>query len=199
LIALFLIGIRIYEFILFQSYLTRSYSPDFTFEDVAYSPNPDLTELIFIAINFVILIVLLIAVGSLSAYQLYLALYNMTTIESYEWDRLNNMHIEAEFPWNIGAYKNYQSLFGKLWLFWWIPKSALTDGINWEKNKTSEFEWPPKEYYLIKKGHMSSDGELLIKEITPEEREAMIYDSDVSYASSDDEPLELLQNKFKSQ
>lgn len=122
----------------------------------------------------------------------------MTTIESYEFDSLRNMHIEAEFPWNIGIYRNYQSLFGRLWLLWWLPKSTMTDGVNWEKNENSEYEWPPKEYYLIKKGHMSSDGEMLIKEITAEEREAMIYDSDVSYVSSDDEPLEFIQSKFKN-
>lgn len=151
------------------------------------------------AINFVILLILLLAVGSLAGYQLYLALYNMTTIETYEYESLRNMHITAEFPWNIGAYRNYQSLFGRLLLFWWLPKSATTDGTNWEKNDLSEYEWPPKEYYLIKKGHMSRDGEMLIKELTPEEREAMIYESDVSYYSSDDEPLDIVQSKFKRQ
>jgi hypothetical protein len=123
----------------------------------------------------------------------------MTTIETYEYESLNNMRITAEFPWNIGAYRNYQSLFGRLWLFWWVPKRAMTDGINWEKNDKSEDEWPPKEYYLIKNRHKSRDGEMLIKELTPEEREALIYESDTSYYSSDDEPLELLHSKFKKQ
>jgi hypothetical protein len=198
MIALFLIGVRIYEFVKWQSYITNAYSYEFN-SIITYAPNPDLKEVVLIAINFVILIILLLAVGSLAAYQLYLGLYNMTTIETYEYDRLHNMHITAEFPWNVGAYRNYQSLFGTCWLFWWLPKPATTDGINWEKNDKSEYEWPPKEYYLIKKGHMSNDGEILLKQVTPEEREAMIYESDASYYSSDDEPLELLQSKFKKQ
>jgi hypothetical protein len=165
---------------------------------IAYAPNPDLKELILIVINLVILFILLVAVGSLAVYQLYLALYNMTTVETYEYDSLNNMHITAEFPWNIGAYRNYQSLFGRSWLFWWAPKRAMTDGINWEKNEKSEDEWPPKEYY-IKKGHKSRDSEMLIKELTPEEREALVCESDASYYSSDDEPLGVLNSKFKKQ
>ena len=198
-IAFFLIGTRIYEFIAFQSYIRNSYSPNFDFETAfIYAPNPDLTQVILIAINIVILFVLLLAVGSLAAYQLYLGSYNMTTIESYEYDRLRNMHISAKFPWDIGVYRNFKSLFGDLWAFWWLPKSATIDGINWERNENSESEWPPKEYYLKKKG-IVQDGEYVFKEITAEERESMIYDSDVSYVSSDDEPLEFVQNKFKNQ
>ena len=165
-----------------------------------YTPPPDSMELVFLIINIIILFALLFTVGILALWQLYYVSQNMTTIESFEISRITSMknkgqlsEEQAAFPFDLGLFRNFQILFGDWTLFWWLPKKASGNGVDWETNRGSVTEWPPREYFYLKKHpdasfhpkdaqvrkkygkHVRRGSEgYIVKEITQEQREAMI-------------------------
>lgn len=168
-----------------------------------YTPQPDLPEIIFMLANLIICFALLLTVGILALWQLYYALSNMTTIESFEISKLQTMAEKgqldpklAKFPFDNGSFKNFQSLFGEHWIFWWVPKKADGNGLFWETNRGEEtvYEWPPREYFYLKKHpdavisseidkelrrrygkHVRTGSEgYLVKELSYEDRERML-------------------------
>ena len=160
--CLCLIGLRIWDVIRYQNVM-NSYQPYNNAFDY-YTPPVTLTEITLMLINIIVLFFLLLSVGGLSVYQLYYASQNITTIESFELENIQEMkeknsEIEFEFPFHLGMYKNFQSLFGENPLFWWVPKKMESgDGMHYKTKDGMSMEWPPKQYYLLRRfPHLSSD------------------------------------------
>ena len=104
------------------------------------------------------------------------------------------------YPYHLGIYRNFQSVFGEKWYLWLVPAAAIGDGTTFDVNEASlannDTAWPPREYYLYKKypygkppkqSHSRStwqDGTFirndseghLVSVLTTEERERMLRD-----------------------
>jgi hypothetical protein len=174
LCCLTLIGLRMWDVIRYQNLLSQNigFGPS-NGQDIFlfYSPPPHFSELVVMSLNVAILFFLLFTVGLLSLWQLYYASKNMTTIESFEIDRLEKMKRKGQlseeqvtFPFDLGLKENFCFMFGdSVWL-WWLPKTATGNGLLWKTNK--EFiEWPPREYYYLKK-HPNANLHTKNKELT---------------------------------
>ncbi|TPX63710.1 hypothetical protein SpCBS45565_g06418 [Spizellomyces sp. 'palustris'] len=162
-------AIRIWDLIHYQNQMETAYS---TFHDKRpsayfYTPPPEGPEIVFLIINLLVLFLLLLTVGLLSLWQLYYAWQNVTTIESFENAKIEELvrrgKIASEdvsaYPYDLGGYRNLQSVLGKRWWLWWVPQPTPGDGIHHQVNSTAlrrvaeghPIQWPPRAYFAYKK------------------------------------------------
>ncbi|CAG8550940.1 3858_t:CDS:2 [Ambispora gerdemannii] len=95
--------------------------------------EPSITKTIFIVLNFVACLPVLFGVGPLSLYHFYCVCSNMSTIESWEKEKVATMVRrgkikEIKYPYDIGILANIKSILGD-------------NPILWYKTRT----WPPKD------------------------------------------------------
>jgi len=96
-----------------------------------------------------------LCVGMFSMYHVYIAASNSTTIEGWEKDRVATLVRrgkirEIKYPYNIGWYKNLQSVFGPNPLLWLWPQKMQGDGLSFPVNPDAgdpsvQYEWPPTD------------------------------------------------------
>ncbi|RKP22259.1 DHHC palmitoyltransferase-domain-containing protein [Syncephalis pseudoplumigaleata] len=101
-----------------------------------YALYPDVTELIFLVLNLIATTIVLILVGLLSVFHIWSVSGNTTTIENWENSKIRKMQErgeirQAEFPYNVGAYRNICLVLGDNPLLWLWPQPARGDGINY--------------------------------------------------------------------
>jgi hypothetical protein len=210
--GLSLIAFRIWDIVVYQRDLRHYYSGVGS-KIIRYTPPFQGGEAIALIFCISLYFLLLFTVGILFLWQLYYLFGNVTTIESYENIKINDLQNSGMiskskiYPYNLGPLSNFKFLFGeKVWL-WWLPLPAKGDGVTFKKSL--DISWPPKEYYLHKKYpngkckksdrfiKKTAEG-LVVPRITSEDREKMLNgtyeppkleydDSSTDYDSLDDE------------
>ncbi|KAJ3088588.1 hypothetical protein HK102_008406 [Quaeritorhiza haematococci] len=163
--CLALIGLRIYDLIQYQNQFDFRYSQYNGATSFYYTLPATGIELLIMCLNVVLLFVLLFTVGFLSLYQFYYISKNLTTIESFENDRIDELvrrnKIPASagtaesFPYDLGMWANLKTVFGREWWLWWLPREAEGDGVHFPVNARlvaggKPITWPPLEYYVYK-------------------------------------------------
>ncbi|KAJ1718600.1 Palmitoyltransferase, partial [Coemansia erecta] len=115
--------------------------------------QPTQTEVAFLIINTTLAGLVLLFVGILSGYHLYLVGSNTTTIESREKSRVEKL-VRAKrcqptpYPYDLGFVRNLKSVFGPRVLAWWIPQRAAGSGLDFDikSTLTPPVYWPPPGY-----------------------------------------------------
>ncbi|KAL5033036.1 hypothetical protein BDV3_000058 [Batrachochytrium dendrobatidis] len=159
--CLVLLGLRVWDLIKYQNSLSKLYSTGGSFRSnvvVFYTPPADDKEIIFMLVNLVILFALLFSVGILSIWQLFYVAYNVTTIESMENGKIDELMRRGKipntyvYPYTLSVFRNFQAVFGQRWYLWWMPASAPGNGLVFPVNENGTLGlWPPREYYLYRK------------------------------------------------
>ncbi|KAJ1844775.1 Palmitoyltransferase [Coemansia sp. RSA 2703] len=115
--------------------------------------QPTQTEVAFLIINTTLAGLVLLFVGILSGYHLYLVGSNTTTIESREKSRVEKL-VRAKrcqptpYPYDLGFVRNLKSVFGPHVLTWWVPQRAAGSGLDFDikSTLTPPVYWPPPGY-----------------------------------------------------
>ncbi|KAI8323993.1 zf-DHHC-domain-containing protein, partial [Martensiomyces pterosporus] len=100
-----------------------------------YVRQPTQTEVAFLIINMTLLFFVLLFVGILSCYHIYLVGRNTTTIESREKERVARL-VRAKkckptpYPYDLGILRNFKSVFGERMALWWVPKHMAGSGLD---------------------------------------------------------------------
>lgn len=118
-----------------------------------FSPGElDEWQIVVAILNICVLGTLSIFVGLLGGFQWRNAAWNMTTIEDLE---LTSARLKAQksgeqiiFPFDLGLWRNLQSVFGRRWWAWPLPLlsdwqlDGLGDGVAFEM-RSPAMSWPP--------------------------------------------------------
>ncbi|KAJ2507795.1 Palmitoyltransferase [Coemansia sp. RSA 2049] len=118
-----------------------------------YVRQPTQIEVAFLIINITLSGIVLVFVGILSGYHVYLVGCNTTTIESREKDRVARL-IKAKkckpapYPYDLGLLRNFNAVFGETPWLWWLPVSAAGTGLDFpiSDDLTPPVYWPPSGY-----------------------------------------------------
>ncbi|TPX44151.1 hypothetical protein SeMB42_g04079 [Synchytrium endobioticum] len=155
-------GYRLAQLLMYQSHLEAMRNGEYLQArkavPIMYVPPATNREMIAIVVNAVILIIAVLSVGMLTAFQTYYAMTNVTTIESMENDKIvelmNKGRIPkvAAFPYDLGWYRNVSQVLGPRWYLWLLPQRQAGDGCVFpvaEKlfKEGNAVMWPPDEYY----------------------------------------------------
>ncbi|KAI9094610.1 DHHC palmitoyltransferase-domain-containing protein [Phlyctochytrium arcticum] len=165
--CMLLLALRIVDLWRYQNQFQDPYAVFSADRPYFYTPAPEGAEVVILIINLVILFLLLLTVGVLSGWQIYYACTNITTIESFENAKIDDLvrkgKIAAEdvgpYPYDLGTFKNVQSVLGSRWWMWWLPVSSPGDGMTFSVNQKTEeriaqglaAQWPPKAYFQYRK------------------------------------------------
>lgn len=196
--GLFLISYRIYALASFHQKQVKAIFDDGVKIDFVPPLQPN--EIVFVIINTLLMFIVLLGVGILFIYHTSYILSNTSTIESLEIDKVTDLvrrgsvnPEDAVFPFDLGWRRNISTTFGTgfMVLFWKRPPG---DGLSFPVNRAGSV-WPPAAYLEFRNGkygggrvRRGSEG-YLVKEYTPQEREAMIsaaIDSDNDDCFEDD-------------
>ncbi|KAI8930030.1 DHHC palmitoyltransferase-domain-containing protein [Entophlyctis helioformis] len=157
-----LLGLRVWDLMKYQKALVEYYSPENSGASYLgrnlkfYTPPADEMEILFMIFNLFILFALLLTVGILCVYQLFYVAGNVTTIESMENNKIEDLirrgkvPADRKYPYDLGVMRNFQMVFGERWYLWWLPAAAPGDGLRFDVTETGH-AWPPREYYLARK------------------------------------------------
>ncbi|KIK94149.1 hypothetical protein PAXRUDRAFT_828289 [Paxillus rubicundulus Ve08.2h10] len=119
-----------------------------------YHDDPSGLELIFIVMNYVLVVPVIIAVGAFSVYHFYSLTSNTTTIEGWEKDKATTLKRhgkirEVKFPYNLGIRRNIASVLGNNPLFWCCPTVPPGTGLKYQlsvgSDPTVQHAWPPRD------------------------------------------------------
>ncbi|KAJ1899461.1 Palmitoyltransferase [Coemansia sp. S100] len=118
-----------------------------------YVRQPTQIEVVFLIIDLSASLLVLLFVGILSGYHLYLVGNNTTTIESREKDRVVRLIKSKKckptpYPYDLGIVRNFKSVFGESVLLWWVPKQPTGTGLDFDikDGLTPPVYWPPPGY-----------------------------------------------------
>ncbi|KAG8812223.1 Palmitoyltransferase [Serendipita sp. 401] len=119
--------------------------------------EPSGFELAFIVANYAACLPVIVAVGGFSLYHFYCLFTNTTTVEGWEKDSVTRLVrrgriSEFKFPYNLGPWRNFTSVFGGNPLFWcWPLYHVKSDGLYFPVADGTEpleqYVWPPKDPY----------------------------------------------------
>ncbi|KAJ1917926.1 Palmitoyltransferase [Mycoemilia scoparia] len=117
--------------------------------------QPTQAEVGFLITNICLLFLVLMFVGALCVYHLFLVISNTTTIEKSEKKRVEKLISKGhaapcEYPYDLGMMNNLKSVFGDNPLLWWLPTPAKGDGLDFpiKKGLVPPVYWPPPEYHM---------------------------------------------------
>lgn len=170
-----LYGLRIWGLMQLSNALDRYYRTPWPHteaqEDLAkyVTPQPTTIELVMMITNIILCFVLLFTVFILFLFQSYYVATNITTIETYEKERMDKLvergKLDAErakFPYDLGLFRNLRQILGPNPLLWLFPQKPEGDGIAFEVNETAKKHgrvvekdgkryvvvmYPPPEYF----------------------------------------------------
>jgi hypothetical protein len=157
--GLSLIGLRIYDFYLYQKDLAKYYSGGSAQSSswVRFTPSLTDIEIIMLILVVIIFFALLFTVGLLFVWQLLYLANNVTTIESFENQSIASLQKagvipkDIVYPYDLGFVRNAQEVLGDYWYIWFLPFPPKGDGMSFKANSRQPAQWPPREYYLQKK------------------------------------------------
>ncbi|KAJ3277359.1 Palmitoyltransferase [Borealophlyctis nickersoniae] len=131
-----------------------------------YTPLPTTSEVIIMIINLLILFLLVLFVGILSVWQFLYTARNVTTIESFENSKIDDLVRKGKiprgtmYPYDLGVVRNLKTVLGPWVWAWFIPQPMRGDGLSFEvsekaqaaaKEKGVPIEWPPRGYLAYRK------------------------------------------------
>ncbi|KAJ3023762.1 Palmitoyltransferase [Thoreauomyces humboldtii] len=164
--CLFLLGHRVYDLWRYQTLIEEQYStydPNRKPIDF-YTPPPEGPEIVFLIINLVVLFLLLLTVGILTVYQVRYASQGVTTIESFENDRIHELERAGKlpkgaskaYPYDLGTtFANVAETLGRRWWLWPLPLGPPGDGIRHRVGphvpEDGPVQWPPKAYFVYRR------------------------------------------------
>ncbi|KAJ2780795.1 Palmitoyltransferase [Coemansia javaensis] len=118
-----------------------------------YARQPTQTEVAFLIVNITLLFFVLLLVGVLSCYHLYLVARNTTTIEAREKERVAKLVRSKKcpptpYPYDLGILRNFRAVLGDSILLWWLPKPAAGTGLDFaiRDGLPRPVYWPPPGY-----------------------------------------------------
>ncbi|EIE89830.1 hypothetical protein RO3G_14541 [Rhizopus delemar RA 99-880] len=93
-----------------------------------FDAEPSTSDIILMVINFVLVFVVLFAVGILSGYQFYCLLRNQSNIEAWERGKVETLVRRGKiqpikYPFDIGIYKNICQVLGPKPMLWLWPQT----------------------------------------------------------------------------
>ncbi|KAG2211618.1 hypothetical protein INT47_008715 [Mucor saturninus] len=169
-------------------------------KSVWYASQVSTAELMVIAIDLTLIVIILILVGVLAVYHTYCLLKGQTTIEGWERTKttrlVNRRKIDpVEFPFDVGFYHNICSVLGYNPLLWCFPLPSPGDGLKYPVKPNTDpllpYSWPPRDpkdlgpsiIERVEQEHKWDGPKLvrrdsegyLVKEITMEDRMKMLY------------------------
>ncbi|PWN54162.1 hypothetical protein IE53DRAFT_383298 [Violaceomyces palustris] len=122
--------------------------------DLGYWREPSTKEMLFLVLNYALCIPVLLLVGIFSIYHFYCLCINMTTIESWEKDKVATMVRRGKirsvkYPYSLGIIRNAKAVLGPSPLLWCFPKKMHSDGLYFEvggqMDPGAQYRWPPKD------------------------------------------------------
>ncbi|KAJ2004482.1 Palmitoyltransferase [Coemansia thaxteri] len=123
------------------------------FNGTYYVRQPTQVEVVFLIINLSLSLLVLLFVGILSGYHVYLVSANTTTIESREKDRVARLIKSKKckptpYPYDRGIVSNFKSVFGESVMLWWLPKRQTGTGLDFaiRSGLMPPVYWPPPGY-----------------------------------------------------
>lgn len=141
----------------YQNDLAEYYSnPNAKSLIIRYTPPLSGSEIIALISCVMIYFILLFTVGFMFLYQIYYLSKNITTIEAFEnqkiddWIKTGGIPSTNEYPYNLGWKENFKQILGDNVILWILPLPQRGNGIDFKKTNTNQI-WPPKEYYILKK------------------------------------------------
>ncbi|KAM0788364.1 hypothetical protein ACM66B_001504 [Microbotryomycetes sp. NB124-2] len=123
------------------------------FGSLAFSRYPTTTQMIMLVLNYVTCVPVLLAVGALTLYHYWCLLFNTTTIEGWEKDKVATLRrqgkmLEFKYPYHLGYMDNIKSVLGPNPLWWcWPGMSARGTGLHYPVgvgvDPLAQYDWPP--------------------------------------------------------
>ncbi|KAG0746939.1 hypothetical protein G6F57_007894 [Rhizopus arrhizus] len=119
-----------------------------------FDAEPSTFDIILMIMNFVLVFVVLFAVGILSGYQFYCLLRNQSNIEAWERGKVETLVRRGKiqpikYPFDIGIYKNICQVLGPKPILWLWPQSASGDGLTFpvipQTDPSVPYYWPPRD------------------------------------------------------
>ena len=124
---------------------------------------------------------------------LLLASSNLTTIESFENEKIFKLMEKEQiptrpYPFDIGLVKNIEQVFGVPWYLAPFPVFPKGDGLTFSVNPKVSRHWPPHAYYNYKKHYLGYpiDDSTAIHDINDYDSEDGFDPRDPVYQSSAD-------------
>ena len=201
------------DFYNYQKDLSQYYSGS-TYVKVRFTPPMTFHQVIAFIVIVLAMFLLLLTVGVLFCFQLYYAISNRTTIETFELEAINSLVKrkdipECEFPYDIGIVNNLKAMLGANYWLWWAPLRNTTNGYKYQVSKSGTIPWPPREYYLQLKyptGKGPKPGPNLNQSISTHDEQELLqhemsstdYDSLESDTDDDDVPLQQRKDHLKA-
>ncbi|KAK4058384.1 hypothetical protein OIO90_000542 [Microbotryomycetes sp. JL221] len=134
------------------------------FGSMAFSRYPTNTQMIMLVLNYVACVPVLLAVGALTLYHYWCLLFNTTTIEGWEKDKVATLRrqgkiLEYKYPYHLGYWANIQSVLGNNPILWCLPGQAtpgtgLHHPVGVGVDPVAQYDWPPQ---YVKQRLTSSD------------------------------------------
>ncbi|KAK4051867.1 Palmitoyltransferase [Microbotryomycetes sp. JL201] len=125
------------------------------FGSLAFSRYPTTTQMVMLVLNYVTCVPVLIAVGCLTLYHYWCLLFNTTTIEGWEKDKVATLRrqgkmLEFKYPYHLGYWANVQSVLGPNPLWWcWPGKRPCGTGLHYPVgvgvDPLAQYDWPPPD------------------------------------------------------
>ncbi|WRT67380.1 uncharacterized protein IL334_004351 [Kwoniella shivajii] len=138
------------------------------FMSYVYYEEPTLCDVLFLVFNFAACAPVWLCVCMFSAYHVYLACGNSTTIEGWEKDKVATLVRrgkikEIKYPYSIGLIQNVKSVLGPNPLLWLWPQPMRGDGLSFPVNPEAgdsdvQYSWPPQDPTRLPNPHPLPDG-----------------------------------------
>ena len=117
-----------------------------------YYTRPSTTEMVFIVLNYLMSLPVFLLVLFIALQHTWYMAGNMTTIESWEIDRMSTMVRRGvipymRYPFDIGFWGNVTAVLGPNPFTWMLPKPLPGDGLRYPTcvPDPAQYLWPPKD------------------------------------------------------
>ena len=190
------------DFYNYQQDLSKYYS-GFNNVSIRYTPPMTMHQVVVFIVVVLSMFILLLTVGVLFCFQLFYAMGNRTTIETFELEAINSLVKrkcipDCKYPYDLGILPNLKAILGRNILLWWVPAKVGGNGTKYPVNESGTVPWPPREYYLQMK-YPAGKNNAHNNDVVVDKHEMSSTDYDSLESDSDDEiPLQHHKDNLKA-